>query len=178
MIQHEKNYFELLGVSASFDLDVAVLSENYRAVQRALHPDRFANSSEKERRLSVQHAARINDAYNTLKSPLLRSVYLLGLRGVDVQIESNANMAPAFLMEQMELREALDDAAMAGSTDQVQTLLEQIDARERQLHKELSAGFEENSDAALQRVALNVRKLQFFSKLKHDAEQVEAQLDE
>ena len=178
MSEQKQNYFALLGLEDGFDLDTAALSENYRALQRVTHPDRFASASDKERRLSVQQAARINDAYNTLKSPLLRAVYLLSLRGVDVQIESNANMQPAFLMEQMDLREALDEASAAASIDAVIDLLDQIDAKERALRASLSADFSENSEASLQRAATNVRKLQFFSKLRHDAEQVEARLDD
>ena len=76
-----KNYFELLGVDAKFAIDLKVVSEKYLELQRKSHPDKFANVSAAEQRLSVQFSSYINTAHETLKSPLLRAEYLLELAG-------------------------------------------------------------------------------------------------
>ncbi|HKJ76321.1 MAG TPA: Fe-S protein assembly co-chaperone HscB, partial [Gammaproteobacteria bacterium] len=70
-----QNYFELFGLPEGFEVDSETLSLRYRDLQRALHPDRFAGASDRERRLSVQQTARVNEAYRTLKDPLARARY-------------------------------------------------------------------------------------------------------
>jgi molecular chaperone HscA len=99
------NHFELFGLKAGFEVDGETLALRYRDLQKETHPDRFANASEQERRLSVQLAAQINEAFRVLKSPLARARYLLELKGVVID-DTDTRMDPAFLMEQMELREA------------------------------------------------------------------------
>ena len=102
-----QNHFELFGLPLSFEVDQQQLAERYRSLQRTVHPDRFANASDQERRLSVQRAAQINEALQTLKSPIQRARYMLELRGVEFDEQRDTAIDPLFLMEQMELREAL-----------------------------------------------------------------------
>ena len=178
MNTNENNYFQLFALAERFELDMQQLTDNYRALQRATHPDRFANASEKERRLSVQQAALVNDAFNTLKSPLLRATYLLSLRGVEVGAENNTAMDPMFLMEQMELREALADVGDDDqAVDKIGGILDDIAAKMQSLTKALENNFSAGTAAGLQEAAANVRKLQFFFKLQEEAESVEARFD-
>jgi len=93
-----ENYFKLLGLPVSFDINKELLNSNYHDIQKAVHPDNFANASDLERRLSVQKAAQINDALETLKNPLRRSIYLLSLYGIELT-ENDTSIDPAFLME-------------------------------------------------------------------------------
>ena len=104
-----QNFFELFGLPVSFEVDIQQLSERYRDLQRAVHPDKFANASDRERRLAVEKAAQINEAFQTLKSPMNRARYMLEIRGVDFDNERDTHLDPMFLMEQMELREALGE---------------------------------------------------------------------
>ena len=103
-----QNHFELLGLPARFALDAAALEARYRELQREVHPDRFAAAPEIERRVSMQLATRVNEAYQTLKSPLRRAVYILQLRGVDPEFETNTAMPSEFLMEQISWREHIE----------------------------------------------------------------------
>lgn len=103
------DHFELFGISRQFDLDVTALSTQFRELQRQFHPDKFATSSERDRLMAVQKAAQINDAFQVLKQPISRAEYLLSLKGVDIRNEQNTMQDPMFLMEQMELREALEE---------------------------------------------------------------------
>ncbi|MFJ1298409.1 Fe-S protein assembly co-chaperone HscB [Pseudomonadota bacterium AL_CKDN230030165-1A_HGKHYDSX7] len=115
------DHFSLFGLPARYALDDAALEHAWRAVAAQVHPDRYATASAPERRVAMQWAARANEAYRQLRDPLLRARYLCEQAGIDLQTESNTAMDAAFLMQQMEWREMLDDArhdpAVAASLD-------------------------------------------------------------
>ena len=73
-MNQNQNHFELFGLPARFAVDAAALEARYHELQREVHPDRFAAAPEAERRVSMQRATRVNEAYQTLKSPLRRAV--------------------------------------------------------------------------------------------------------
>src|SRR5215212_4975031 len=104
------SYFELFGLEPAFALDAAALEGAYREIQSRVHPDRFAHAGDAERRASLQWTTRVNEAYRTLKNPVQRASHILSLHGVDVAFETNTAMPQNFLMQQMELRESLEDA--------------------------------------------------------------------
>ncbi len=104
------NHFELFGLVPAFALDIARLEAAYREIQSKVHPDRFAQAGDAERRASMQMTTQVNEAYRTLKSPVQRAKYLLALHGVDVGFETNTAMPREFLMQQMELRDRLEQA--------------------------------------------------------------------
>lgn len=105
------DHFVRLDLARGYDVDLAELDRRYFAQQRQLHPDRFATKSATERAHSLAHATDLNRAYETLKDPLRRAVYLLELAGIDVTGETKTSADPTLLAEVMERREALDDAA-------------------------------------------------------------------
>ena len=105
-----KNHFALFGLTPAYALDLDHLDRAYRDIQARVHPDRFVNSGDAERRASMQMTTQVNEAYRTLKSSVRRAKYLLELNGVDVGFETNTAMPPEFLMQQMELREKLEEA--------------------------------------------------------------------
>ena len=109
MQQPTQNYFQLFGIAESFVVDLTALADRYRQLQSENHPDRFANADESERIKAVQFTSLINQAYDTLKQPMLRAGYLLRLRGVDPEQVSQADLGMDLLMEQMQLREALEE---------------------------------------------------------------------
>lgn len=171
-----QNHFELFGLPVGFDVDRETLSLRYRDLQRAVHPDRFANASAQERRLAVQRAAQINEAFQTLKEPLARARYLLELNGKPLD-ESDTAMDPGFLMEQMELRERIEGIRSAGDPFQALTDVRgQLEQGERFLVTELGTFFAEASDHALEQAHQAVRKLQFFQKLLDDVADLEEDL--
>lgn len=103
------DHFELFGLPRSQGLDSAALDARFREVQSLVHPDRHAHAPAADQRLAMQWATRVNEGYQTLKSPLPRARYLLQLLGHDAQVESNTAMPAEFLMQQMELREAVEE---------------------------------------------------------------------
>lgn len=114
--------FTRLGLPISFDVDLAALDRVYFDWQRKLHPDRFAGRTGREKILSQQQAVTLNEAYETLKSPLKRADCLVHLLGVDVAPEGcNLVNDPQILMETMEVREALSEARDVAAVDVIAT---------------------------------------------------------
>lgn len=179
MLDFSKNHFELFGLVTGYRVDTRLLAERYRALQQAIHPDRFAAAGERERRLSMQASIRVNEAFQILKDPLERARYLLSLHTDGAEIETETTKDMAFLMEQMELREALSEAK--GATDPIAALgsvLDRLTEQSReligQLEKRLDSPGADDLDAARELV----RKLQFVAKCRVEAENLEAEMDQ
>ncbi|MAZ10972.1 MULTISPECIES: Fe-S protein assembly co-chaperone HscB [unclassified Limnobacter] len=100
--------FDIFGLPCQFELDSAALSASYLRLQSQTHPDRFANSSAQEKRLAVQWATRVNEAYKRLQNPMERAIYWCELHGENPRGQQS-NLPPALLMQQMEWREALEE---------------------------------------------------------------------
>ena len=105
------DYFRFFGLNQQFNIDLPALDQAYLAIQKEVHPDRHARGSESEQRFAMQMATLANTAYQTLKNPIQRGLYLCQLHGVDAKLETNTAMPAAFLMRQMEWRETLDERA-------------------------------------------------------------------
>lgn len=169
------NYFELFDIPVSFAVDLDDLGIRYRQLQQRVHPDKFVTSSAKERRLSMQHAARVNDAYQALKSPLARAQYLLELNEFSVNI--NGVMDNAFLLEQMELRETLEGIADSENPSAaLNAFIEKIDCLEKNIIDILAGQFENISKDVLVKINETIKKLQFITKLKEEAVELEYEL--
>ncbi|TCP14929.1 co-chaperone protein HscB [Crenobacter luteus] len=161
-----QDFFALFDLPRRFAIDAAQLDERYRAAASQVHPDRFAHAGDAERRAALMMATRVNEAYQTLKSPLARARYLLTLSGVDTQEETNTAMPPAFLMAQMEWREAIMDAKMARDVDALEKLARELRADAAALRDELAAALDGAGD--LDAAALLVRKWRFLEKLEQE----------
>lgn len=103
------NYFDFFGLKQQFNLDLSALDQAYLAIQKEVHPDRHARGSDSEQRIAMQMATFANAAFQTLKNPIQRGLYICKLHGVDAKLETNTAMPAAFLMRQMEWRESLDE---------------------------------------------------------------------
>src|SRR5512137_454605 len=101
VIDFNRNYFELFGLPARFDVDAAALDRAYRALQTEVHPDRFAAGTDAERRVAMQSAARVNEAYRALKDPVARASPLLALHGVAAADETDTALDIGFLERQL-----------------------------------------------------------------------------
>jgi molecular chaperone HscB len=162
------NYFALFELPQRFGVEMAALETAYRAVQSRVHPDRFAHASDAEKRVAMQWAAQANAAFQTLRDPLKRATYLLQLQGIDVGAEKNTAMAPDFLMQQMEWREAIDDAVGARNVGALDSLAKSLRA-DRAVRLERLGGWLDS--AAWQPAAEAVRQLMFISRAQQDVAQ-------
>jgi len=173
------DHFQRFGMPRSFDVDLAVLDSRYRDLQRTVHPDRFASAGEQERRLSMQEATAINEGYQTLKDPLKRGRYLLELSGYSLENEPHTTRDTAFLMEQMELREALGE--VPGSSDPfaaLDSIMDRIAADIVTLQSQLRDNFERATAADLDAAAEALMKMQFFRRLQEEVLELEAALED
>ena len=169
-----QNYFEVFGLPQDFHLNIRDLTERYRELQKAVHPDRFATASDRDRRMAVQQAANINEAFAVLKSPLKRARYLLILAGVDFDDEKETTQDPEFLMEQMELRESI--AAVRELDDpftQLANLMKTIEQKKTAMLEVITGQIDSKQYAGAK---LQVQKLQFFEKLLLECENLEQDL--
>ena len=169
-----QNYFDIFGLPVSFEVDVQQLAEQYRELQKAVHPDKFANASDRDRRLAVQQAAQINEAFHTLKSPLKRARYLLQLKGVEFDDQRETSFEPEFLMEQMELRETL--AGIREKEDALGSLgklMQDIEQKIQSMQKQLALFIKQDD---LELAKSQIHKLQFLEKLMNECEAMEEDL--
>ena len=179
MFDFSKNYFELFGMPVDFRVDTQLLAARYRELQKVVHPDRFAAADAQSQRLSLQNATLVNEAYQTLKTPLLRAQYLLRLHGRDIDAQQDSLNDPGFLMQQMALREAL--AAVPDADDphaSLDALLDEIASLARAQIAELATLLDNPLNAQLDAAVQAVQRMQFLDKLQAEADGVEAQLDE
>lgn len=174
-VDFSDNYFALFEFPVAFDLDDQQLATRFRALQKVLHPDRYASASDAERRWSMQAAGFVNEGYQTLRRPISRASYLLSLNGIKLDEETDTHMAAEFLMEQMELREELGDAAATSDPQQA------LDNVTHKLHAGLEQSLCQFKEAAQrkdwQQARTVVRQWQFLDKLHTEVHAQEAQLD-
>ncbi len=169
MISLQASDFELFELPQQFALDRAQLDERWKALQREAHPDRFAADGAAAQRVAMQWSVRINEAYQRLKDPLKRAAYLCEMRGELVNAESNTAMPPAFLMQQMEWREALEETQEVGA---LEDLADEVAAERKRVQQSLGALLDEVGDT---RAAVGqVRALMFIERF---AAEVDAKLD-
>ncbi len=175
-VGRKEDYFSLLGLERSYDLDPAALDRSFRDLSRQLHPDRFARAEPRERRLSLERATRLNDAARYLRDWRLRAAYLLRLAGTDVFGEGRTFADPEFLEEQLEWREALALAQADGDRARLAALA--ADARERLggLEAEVARFFayEEWFSDLVVDIARRLSRARYYDNIVADAERASA----
>ena len=166
------NFFTLLQLPETFVIDLKKLDQNYQNIQKEIHPDRFASLADEAKIVSIKKTAEVNDAYQTLKSPIRRAEYLLHLYDIDIHDEKYNAVPQDFLMQQMEWREALDDCKALKDTGAkivaLEILLEQVDAS----HAQALARAAHLMDADHNYAAAvgQVRALMFIEKFAHEVQ--------
>jgi molecular chaperone HscB len=163
--------FELFGLPQRFAQERSEIDQRWKELQREAHPDRFAAQGHTAQRAALHWSVRINEAYQRLKDPLKRAAYLCELLGAPIDAHRNTAMPPAFLMEQMEWREALDEAE---GEEALEELSERVMARRREMLAGIQQLLDEEGDAP--GAAQQVRALMFIERFGHDIESRLAQL--
>lgn len=168
-------HFALFDLQPGFRIDLEALGNRYRELVRTVHPDRFADASEREQRLAQSRAAELNDAYQTLKSVPRRALYLLALRGDALPLEATVQ-DPEFLLQQMQLREDLEDLQDSADLDGVEQFKRQLKSAQQRLEEDFADCWD---DAARRELAERlVRRMQFLDKLAQEVRQLEERLDD
>jgi molecular chaperone HscB len=169
VISLQANDFALFDVPMQFAQDRAQLDARWKALQREAHPDRFAAEGAAAQRVAMQWSVRINEAYQRLKDPLKRAVYLCELQGAPVQAENNTAMPASFLMQQMQWRENLEDTDSAHG---LEVLAQEVAQTQRQVLQTVADLLDLAKDPA--QAVGQVRALMFIDRF---TQEVNAKLD-
>src|SRR5712691_9315640 len=120
------DYFTFFGLPRKLNVNVARLEQEFYELSRKLHPDLYARADKREQEWSLEQSSLLNDAYRTLKDPIKRTQYLLGLEGVELEEQSKSAtekaraagevkkqiVPPDLLEEVFELNMQLEEARM------------------------------------------------------------------
>jgi len=169
------DHFTLLELPRSFRIDSALLDKRYRELVAQVHPDKFVQAGDAEKRLSLQWTTRVNEAYLTLKKPLSRAQYLLSLAGHEIDANNNTAMPSEFLMEQMEWREAVAEARLAREQGELEQLHHRVKQRMKRRYEQIAGFLDDRPDYPL--AADRVRRLMFLEKLLFEIDDAMAALD-
>lgn len=174
MLLQNKNYFQIFSLSENYHLDLGTLADNYRTLQAQVHPDKFASASEGEKLLAVQSTSLLNEAYETLTSPQKRAAYLLQLQDIDVTQVNQSELSPELLLEQIQLREDLEEMPRTESAiESLDTLRRKIEARVKACQER----FAENLAAKqLSEAKAIYYEMQYFYKLVVEIDAIEEDL--
>lgn len=178
----DKNYFQIFSIPESFSLDPGTLENEYRRLQTQSHPDRFASSSEAEKLQAVQANSLLNEAYEILRSPRTRAAYLLQLHNIDITRVKQADLSQGVLLEQIELREQLEEIEESGNQGESTASLDRMDAMRRDITERLNNSQRDFAEAFSADRLDDARnyyfEMQYFYKLIQEMDSIEDQLSE
>jgi len=158
------DYFALFDLPRRFRLDEAALDRAWHALQTEVHPDQHAHLSGGGMCGVIDGALRVNEAYTALKKPITRAQYLLELAGMS-QNTLNANVvAPEYLFEQLEWREAVEEARKANDIDALEQLARRLQTQKDEIIAQLAEQLDDRRD--VEAAADTVRRLMFLDKLR------------
>jgi molecular chaperone HscB len=163
--------FELFGLTRHFAQDRSAIDARWKELQREAHPDKFAAQGAAAQRVAMQWSVRINEAYQRLKDPMRRAAYLCELNAAPIRAEDNTAMPAAFLMQQMEWREALEEAQSGRELDALDDAVGQARRAALSLCEVLIDQQRDFAGAAQQ-----VRALMFIARFADDIERRRDQL--
>jgi molecular chaperone HscB len=171
-----QTYFELFGMNPVFDIDCSRLHAEQQRLQATYHPDRYVNASERDKRVSVQVASWVNQAYETLQDPVKRSRYLLEINGADIPDDSTTTSDTEFLMEQIELREQVESCRQG--EDGLQRS-DQIEAGLAHRASELATEFVSHFEASQFNQAIaSSQKMQFIQRIQQQLSELQFELED
>ena len=172
----QQSYFELFQLPIQFDIDTTQLASHFRELQTTYHPDKFVNATGDERFESVKITTFINEARDTLLDSRLRARYLLGLKGVDFNDEIDTSKDPMYLMQQMELRESIEDAEHADDPfEELDSLRRIVKQRQLEVEDDFKNAYEDSQFDEAKQAAL---KLRFCERIISEIKRIEERVDE
>ena len=169
------SHFSTFDLPAVFAVDLAQLAACYRDLQAAVHPDRFVNATDAEKRVAMERAVEVNEAYTTLKDPVRRAMHLLTLVNIDGMDEKNTSMPFDFLAEQIEWREALADAKLKEDEERLEEMSGELESMLASLGDTFAAAYGGEHFTVATTLA---RKMRFVQKLIEEAESALADLEQ
>jgi len=168
--------FALFALERRFAQDAGQIDARWKDLQRQAHPDKFAAEGDSAQRLAMQWSVRVNEAYRRLKDPLARAAYLCALGGSPVNAHSNTAMPTAFLMQQMQWREELEELQDEADLDGVAVFKKRLKVAQDTLNEDFAACWD--VPAERDKAERLMRRMQFLDKLAQEVRQLEERLDD
>jgi len=163
------NYYLLLGLKQEFDISQEQLAANHLKLQKAIHPDNFANASSAEKLEAMKQVSLINDAFQLLKDPYQRGVYLLTLSGWQKPQEHQTIQAPELLMQQMSLRERFEEIKTCQQPEkQLDSFFDDIEDLIKKQYQTIVALFETVKTTTSESIYIELVRIKYFRKLKQE----------
>jgi len=164
-IDFNQDYFQLFKINCSVEIDTEKLEKKYLDFQKTFHPDKFVNSTDFEKRLSLQITSYINEAYETLKDEYLKSLYLLKIKGYEINDQNSTISDPDFLMRQMELREELEDLKKLKNKIQKDKFKEKIISLKESCLYDFKIFF---ASEAFEDASKKIKEMKFYISIEND----------
>lgn len=102
------NYYELFELPVAPIIDKSGISKKYFELQKKFHPDFYTNETQGDKENALEQSAAINKGFNIFSNKDKTLEYFLQLKGM-ISADEKYSLPPDFLMEMMELNEAIDD---------------------------------------------------------------------
>ncbi len=170
-----RNHFELFDLAPAYSLDTERLENSYKELQTLVHPDRYAQAADSERRASMQWTTRVNEAYSALRDPVQRAKYILELHGVDVGFETNTQMPTDFLLQQLETREQLEAAIQKKDSGFLDSLRSDLMGKRKLLEAQIGESIDARKDYV--HATDLVRRLMFLQKIDDEIDAAYAAIE-
>jgi molecular chaperone HscB len=180
------DHFSVLGIPATYAVDLAAAEASFKQLSRQVHPDRFATADPRARRASLGRTVQLNESWRTLKDPIRRAEYLLGRAGVEVASDDNRPSSedsgrhtrevaapPAFLMEILDLHDELSAAQRAGDAVKVALMTDEIRGREAESMRTIAAGLEAGTPERLDQASQALVALRYYRRFLEQVERHE-----
>jgi molecular chaperone HscB len=160
------DYFELYGLPLSFNPDLKLVKQKFYELSKKYHPDFFINQSDEKQQEVLELSTLNNKAFQVLNDPQKRIHYILSLKGL-LEEGENYKLPQSFLMEMMEVNEALMDLQFDPDEARMSQVKEEIDNIEASLHQELeslAAAYDHQDSDAQETTLLSIKDLYYRSK--------------
>lgn len=159
-----QDYFCLFGVEKSYYPNMDEVQINYRKLQRQFHPDKFVSATAQEKLLAMQMTSLINDGLRIMKDQVARAEYLLKISGAEPQDESKTMQDLAFLQQQIELREQLDE--LQSDESKINQFVDNMEKEILKIGKSFAEKIKQDNEAS----QILLQHLKFYHRLKQQAE--------
>lgn len=160
------NYFDFYEIPISFNPDQDVIKQKFYALSKAYHPDFYINESQEKQDEVLERSTFNNKAFQVLKDDQKRLHYILELKGELIEGE-NYGLPQDFLMEMMEVNEALMELEFDPDAVKLEELKKQIAEIEKSLSKGLSSlmiSFDSSEGAEQERSLKSIKDIYYRNK--------------